>query len=260
MAHRPYHSVVAVRLDDLIAEADSLLNVGAFDEGAPSNGLLVRAAGERIQRIGASVNTSFEAIEAAHAAGVDLLLVHHPTWPHIDLRLQGQKEELLVSYSISLYGAHASLDCATGIGTADALAELLGVATVGRFAECEGGQAGIHGTVDGSFEEFTERLEVSIGRPARAKRNSEAFGHVAIVTGGGGLTKWLAEAQAVGADTYVTGEGSMFTDLYAREAGLNLVLGTHYATEAPGIKKLAGELGGRLGVDWVFLEETDPSL
>jgi putative NIF3 family GTP cyclohydrolase 1 type 2 len=87
-----YHSAVGVRLDDLVAEADSLLGVGAFDEGAPANGLLVRAGGEGVQWIGASVNTSFEAIEAAHAAGVDFLLVHHPTWPHIDLGLQRQKE------------------------------------------------------------------------------------------------------------------------------------------------------------------------
>jgi putative NIF3 family GTP cyclohydrolase 1 type 2 len=175
--------VMAVRLDDLVAEADSLLNVGAFDEGAPSNGLLVRAAGEGVRRIGASVNTSIEAIEAAHSAGVDLLLVHHPSWPHIDLGLQRQKEELLVSYGISLYGAHASLDCATGIGTADALGELLGVATLGRFADYAGGQAGIHGTVDGSFEEFTARLEGAIGTRARAKRHSHAFGHIAIVAG-----------------------------------------------------------------------------
>ena len=250
---------MAVRLDELVAVADSLLNVGAFDEGAPSNGLLVRAA-EGVRRIGASVNTSSEAIEAAHAAGVDLLLVHHPSWPHIDLGLQLKKEELLVSYGISLYGAHASLDCATGIGTADALGELLGVATLGRFADYAGGQAGIHGTVHGSFEEFTARLEGAIGTRARAKRHSPAFGHIAIVAGGGGLTTWLEEARALGADTYVTGEGSMFTDLYAREARLNLVLGTHYATEAPGIKKLAGELSRRLGVDWVFLEEPDPSL
>ena len=43
-------------------------------------------------------------------------------------------------------GAHAALDCAPGIGTADALAELLGVTILGRFAEYVGGRAGIHGT------------------------------------------------------------------------------------------------------------------
>jgi putative NIF3 family GTP cyclohydrolase 1 type 2 len=134
------------------------------------------------------------------------------------------------------------------------------VAILGRFAEYVGGRAGIHGTAEGSFEEFTGRLEVAIGARATATRNAEAFGHIAIVTGGGGLTTWLAEAKALGADTYVTGEGSMFTSLYAREAGLNLVLGTHYATEAPGIKKLAGELSRRLGVAWVFLDEPDPTL
>ncbi len=121
-----------------------------------------------------------------------------------------------MSYGISLYGAHASLDCATGIGTADALGELLGVANSGSIPDYAGGQAGIHGTVDGSFEEFTARLEGAIGTRARARRHSHAFGHIAIVAGGGGLTTWLEEARALGADTYVTGEGSMFTDLYAR--------------------------------------------
>lgn len=250
---------MAVRLDDWVAEADSLLNVAAYDEGTPSNGLLVRALGETVERIGASVNTSFQAIEAAHTAGVQLLLVHHPSWPYIDLDLQGQKEELLASYGISLYAAHASLDCAPSLGTADALAELLGVAIRGRFADYRGGQAGVHGTTDDTWEAFTSRLERSIQSTATTRRNSEAFGHVGIVTGGGGLTEWLAEAQSLGADTYVTGEGSMWTDLYAKEAGINLVFGTHYATEAPGIKRLAAELSRRLGVEWVFLEETDLS-
>ena len=44
----------------------------------------------------------------------------------------------------------------------------------------------------------------------------------------------LEEARSLGCDTYLTGEGSMYTKLYAREAGLNLIFGTHYATEKPG--------------------------
>lgn len=246
-------------LDTFVQVADELLNVAAFDEGEPSNGLLLRAHDGPLRRFAASVNTSFEAIDGAAAGGADLLLVHHATWPYIDLRLMAEKEALLRSHGLCLYGAHASLDCAPGVGTADSLAGLLGVTVEGRFAEYSGGLAGVYGTVPGGLEEFVAAAERSLQTPVRARRNTHAFGRIAIVAGAGGLTNWLAEAQEHGADTYVTGEGSMYTELFAHEVGLNLVLGTHYATEAPGIKRLAATLGDRLSLPWLFVEESNPS-
>jgi putative NIF3 family GTP cyclohydrolase 1 type 2 len=86
-------------------------------------------------------------------------------------------------------------------------------------------------------------------------QNSGAFGRVAIVTGAGGGTPMLDGARSLGCDTYLTGEGTMDTKLFAREIGMNLVFGTHYATEAPGIKSLAERVAGHFGLPWSFVDE-----
>ena len=47
----------------------------------------------------------------------------------------------------------------------------------------------------------------------------------------------------------------MYTKLFARENGMNLILATHYATEAPGIQTLAQRVADHFGVAWSFVRE-----
>ena len=233
---------------------DGLLDAAAFRLHEPENGLLID--GQRsVTLIGAAVNTSFAAIETAAEAGCELLLVHHASWSHIDGALHEPKMARLRELGISLYCAHAALDCAPRIGTADALAQLLGIPVEGRFADYEGGLAGIHGPWSGTLDDLARRLAEVLAVAPEVQHNAAACRRVGIVAGAGGLTGWLEEAQRLGCDTFVTGEGSMYTRLFAREAGLNLVLGGHYRTEAPGIRALATELSARQDVPWFFVED-----
>jgi putative NIF3 family GTP cyclohydrolase 1 type 2 len=110
---------------------DDLLDAPKFRMEEPENGLIVDA-GRPVRRIGAAVNTSFAAITAA-AAGVDLLLVHHTSWPYIDLALHEAKLAQLKQDGVSLYCAHASLDGAPDVGTGDSLARLIGVTVLGAL-------------------------------------------------------------------------------------------------------------------------------
>ena len=81
-------------------------------------------------------------------------------------------------------------------------------------------------------------------------------GRVAIVTGAGGDTGSLDEARRMGADTYLTGEGSMYTRMFARETGMNLLFGTHHATEAPGIKALGERIAAEAQIPWEFIADS----
>ncbi len=248
----------ATRLQDVAAYIDDLLQTSKYTEEEPSNGLMVDA-GRPVTRIAAAVNTSFASIRGASEAGAELLLVHHIAWSNIDLQLKAEKEELLRKAGVSLYGAHAALDCAPEIGNADSLARLIDLRIEGRFAEFAGGQAGVHGQVDGTFAQLAERLQAVLGVAVASWQNSETFGHVAVVTGAGGMTAMLEEARALGCDTYLTGEGAMYTKLFARETGMNLILATHYGTEAPGIKTLAERVAKRFDLPWSFVQE-DPDI
>ncbi len=243
-----------VPVDRVAAYLDELLDVRRYTESEPSNGLLLDS-GRPVHHIAAAVNTSFAAIDAATAVGAQLLLVHHPTWASIDQELKIQKETALLAADISLYGAHAALDCHPLFGSSDALARLLQVRTSGRFATYCGGQAGVYGDVDGTLADFVERAAATLGVRPKVWKNAPGFGRVAIAAGGGGWSSLLREARLVGCDTYLTGEGSMYTELYARETGMNLIVSTHYATEMHGIQTLAAHVSDQFGFTWEFLSD-----
>jgi dinuclear metal center YbgI/SA1388 family protein len=243
-----------VSLADAIAYLDELLEVSKYTEEEPSNGLMVDS-GRPVSRIAGAVNTSFVSIRAAAEAGAELLLVHHTTWASIDRHLKPEKEQALRDAGVSLYAAHAALDCMPGHGNAGSLARLLAVNVEGQFMAWAGGYAGVYGRAEGTFAELVERAEAALGVPVESWQNSDAFGRVAIITGAGLWTAMLDQARELGCDTYVTGEGAMYTKLFARETGLNLILGTHYATEAPGIKSLAELVAERFALPWQFIQE-----
>jgi putative NIF3 family GTP cyclohydrolase 1 type 2 len=105
------------------------------------------------------------------------------------------------------------------------------------------------------LEEFVIRVGNRLGVDARAWKNSESFGHVAVVPGLGGWPNWLAQAQSLGCDTYLTGEAHMAGLLYAKEAGLNLVLAGNYASKIPGVMALSSRIAQDLSVDVTFIPE-----
>ena len=246
---------MSVPIDEVVAFLDAKLEVQKFDEVA-SNGLVLRAS-ETVSRVAAAVNTSFHAMTRAKFADADLLIVHHRTWPEIDLDLAPQKLDRLKDNGISLYGAHSALDGAPGFGNPDLLAAALGVEVKERFLPYHGGMAGIVGRHDRSFAQLCDRMRDVLGEPIEAWENAPTCTRVAIATGGAGNTTMLESARQHGADTYVTGEGSMYTKLYARERGINLIFGSHWATETLGVKGLAAQLEQRFGLPWLFIAEQD---
>lgn len=67
--------------------------------------------------------------------------------------------------------------------------------------------------------------------------NRALISRVAIACGAGGSL--LSEAIAAGVDALVTGELRFHDQVLARESGLTVVLAGHFATERPGIERLA---------------------
>lgn len=251
---------MSVPVLEIAAYIDEVLDAPRFNQGEEEGAnCLALDAGRTVERIAAAVNTSFASTAGAADAGAQLLVVHHTTWPGIDLDLKPRKEQALREAGVSLYGAHACLDASERFGNSSILAPLVGVTIEGRFLDYFGGQAGVYGSCEGRFAEFVDRANEVLGVRVESWKNSDSFDKVAIVTGGAGMTSMLEEARSLGCDTYLTGEGSMYTKLYAREVGMNLVFGTHYATEQFGPKALAAHLFEHFGVPWSFIPE-DPDV
>jgi dinuclear metal center YbgI/SA1388 family protein len=250
----PLTDVVHIRLDDVVRFLDERLEIEKFDE-VESNGLIVRAS-DVVTSVAAAVSTSFHAISRAKSAQADLLIVHHRSWPEIDLELVEEKHQRLRQNGISLYGAHSALDAAPGISNGDGIAEATGVKVRERFLPYHGGMAGVIGTTSGTFQQFVDRLRSALGTLVEAHENNDRFGVVAIASGGAPYTSFVHEAAARGADTYVTGEITMYTRMYAKERKINLVAGSHYATETFGVRALAQLVESRFGIAWTFVPES----
>jgi putative NIF3 family GTP cyclohydrolase 1 type 2 len=243
-------------LDDIAAFLDRLLEAEKYRTSEPeANGLVFRA-GAGVSKFAVAVNTSLTTIVGAAKMGAQLMVVHHTTWPEIDLHLHTEKMAALEQAGISLYAAHHSLDCAPQFGNGWALAALLGVEVDAAFADLGGGHGGVVGAYRGSFEQLIQTASQQLGVQVEAHQHAKTAERIAIITGGAPWTSWMDEARRLGADTYVTGEGSMYTRMFARETGMNLIFGTHHATEAPGIKALGERIAAEAAIPFEFIADS----
>jgi putative NIF3 family GTP cyclohydrolase 1 type 2 len=244
-------------VDEIAAFLDALLDTPKYRESEPeANGLQYRA-GPGVSKFAVAVNTSLTTIVGAAKCGAQLLVVHHTSWPEIDLYLHKEKMAALEAAGISLYAAHHSLDCAgPGTGNGWVLADLLGVEVDRTCIELGGGHAGVVGNRSGPFEDLIRDASRVLGVQVEAHQHAKTAARIAIVPGGAPWTSWMDEARKLGADTYVTGEGSMYTRMFAREAGMNLVFGTHHATEAPGIRALGERIAAEAAIPFEFIPDS----
>jgi putative NIF3 family GTP cyclohydrolase 1 type 2 len=231
---------------------DELLEVAGLDESG--NGLVVGGQ-PQVGKVGLAVNCSFQAIRGAAERGCHLLITHHGAWPSTDAHLGEDKYGRLRHNGINLYVAHDCLDMARGVGTADTLARAARIAVQGPFKPDGERAFGVHGPTVGRFTDFVTVVGNQLGVRPRAWKNSPSFGHIGVIAGWGGRPEWMARAQELGCDTILTGEAIMFGMLFAREAGLNLVLAGHYATEVPGMMALGARLARDLQLDVTFIPE-----
>ncbi len=148
--------------------------------------------------------------------------------------------------SISLYSAHAPLDCHDTISTSRSLARAAGVSVDGVCAGYHGGQAGVIGRVDETpLDAFVQGLRdaLGVGR-IETHAPSDSVARVAVVAGGAAFPLLMQEAIDRGCDTYFTGDfrvrhGGPWAeehrpqfDAFIEKAPINLIGGSHYATEA----------------------------
>ena len=236
-------------LDELIAHFETMLHTSTYDDST-GNGLLVRGRSS-VRCIGAALNTSFATIDAAIERGVDCLFVHHAPWASIDLDLRAPKLERLRREGISLYAAHEALDRVSAQSVSAVLARLVDL-TVEREGQDD---LVISVAPPMTFDAWTALVAERLATPVRAWPNAPDFQRVAVVPGGGGSTEYLAKAIALGCDTFFTGEGSLYTELFAREQRLSLVLASHDATEFPGVCHFVRSVAAALGLDWHQIQE-----
>ncbi|MFB6089480.1 MAG: Nif3-like dinuclear metal center hexameric protein [Halobellus sp.] len=255
-------------LATLTARLDDRLDTDAYaDVDASANGLQVgpgdlqrtpRDDAPEIERAAFAVDAAAATIEAAAADDADLLVTHHGlVWGGLD-RVTGRayaNVSALVEHDIALYVSHLPLDGHASLGNAAGLADHLGLDDQDAFGELGPVTIGRRGRAPEPYavEDLRSRLsELDSGgqAPQVLEFGPEEIRDVAIVTGSG--VDWLGEAADAGVDALVTGEGKQQVYHEAREAGVNVFLGGHYATETFGVERLA-DLVAEWGIETTVL-------
>lgn len=232
--------------ESLCTRLDERLDVEAYASvDASANGLQIGPADREIEHVAFAVDAALETIEEAVTVGADLLVTHHGiSWGGID-RVTGREYDQIataIEADLSLYSVHLPLDGHQELGNAAGIAELLSLADRSPFGTYDGEYIGTAGILPSPLTqaELIQELEPQLDTGGEDIRLLE-FGpseisDVAIVTGSG--VDWLEEAVEWGADVLVTGEGKQHVYHEAREHGITVVLGGHYATETFGVRSL----------------------
>jgi dinuclear metal center YbgI/SA1388 family protein len=232
-------------LATLAARLDDELRTDAYaDLDASANGLQVGGGGD-VDRVAVAVDAAVATVEAAVDRGADLLVTHHGlSWGGIE-RVTGRQYDRiapLVDGDVALYVSHLPLDGHQRLGNAAGVADLLDLDDREPFGELGPEWVGQQGVADDPYtvEELASRLDTldNDGVDTRVlPHGPDEIERVAVLTGSG--ADWLDEAVDADADALVTGEGKGKLYHEAREAGINVLLAGHYATETFGVQSLA---------------------
>ena len=230
------------------------------DVDASPNGLQVGRRDGTVEHVAFAVDAAEATIEAAVDAGADMLVTHHGViFGGLD-RVTGREYERiapLVEHDIGLYVSHLPLDGHPELGNAAGVADRLSLEALEPFGAIGPETVGLVGDRDEPLplRELVATLDTDLDTGGQSVQTLD-FGpeeaeRVAVLTGSG--VDWLDEAQEVGADTLVTGEGKQQVYHEAREAGINVVLAGHYATETFGVRALQA-LAEEWGLETTYID------
>lgn len=206
---------------------------------------LVLDRGADIRKIAVSLDPTDHVLKESTRFGANLLITHHTLiFDPVNLISKKLSDTLKIAIDndISIYTMHTNYDKVES-GVNDVLAELLGLSNITPLAL---GRLGDIKTM--SAKEFAAFVSDKLDTHVQYVGNSE-IRKVMVVGGSGFRREYIDIALEHGADALVSGELRHNAIRYAGE--LCLFDATHYATEAPAMKKLCG----RLPVESVFIED-----
>ena len=247
------------KLTDLVTYCDQRTRRAAFkDAPGAFNGLQVANDG-RVTKIGAAVDAGLVPFQAAVAAGVDFLIVHHGMYWDMPRPLTAgvyDRVATLIRGNCALYSNHLPLDGHPEIGNNALLAHQLGFTRTRPFLIRDGEAIGCKAEIRFPRATLRARLERLYPRVIAIEYGSATPRGVAFCSGAGNSA--VPELAAAGVDTLVTGELREEWFNRAQEERLNLYLCGHYATEVHAVQALAAELAKKFKLPWEFIRTDNP--
>jgi dinuclear metal center YbgI/SA1388 family protein len=246
------------QITQIIAYLDQLLAVDAFRDYGP-NGLQVPGHQE-VQTIVTGVSANGLLLDAAVAAGAQLVLVHHGLFwrgdPQQITPILHRRLQPLFANDVALAAYHLPLDAHPEHGNNALLAQALGGTEPQPFAEIG---VRVHFAGDGlTIDDLTARLRTAVGdrEPLVVAAGPERIRTLGIVTGA--ASDNMLDAVTLGLDAFITGEPAERAFSIATDAGIHFLAGGHHATETFGVRRLGELLAREFGVRHEFIDIPNP--
>ena len=247
-----------MKIDVLSNYLNALLQPERFSDYCP-NGLQVEGRSE-INKIVTGVTASMALLQAAWQANADAIFVHHGYfWRGEALPITGikkQRIQFLLQHDINLFAYHLPLDMHPEIGNNVMLAKQLGL-TITSWAGEKNMLAMAELNRAQTLQEFADIIAAKLNRkPQVIGDENQQIKKVAICTGA--AQGYIEQAQATGADVYISGEISEQTVHVARETGIAYIAAGHHATERYGIQALGEHLAKKFDCQHEFIDIDNP--
>lgn len=247
-----------MHLHDFCAHLETYFADLHFDD-CSNNGLQVEASTE-VTKVAFAVDACQATFQQATAVGAELLVVHHGlSWGSGVRRFKGcigWRLAELFRNGVSLYACHLPFDAHPTLGNNAGLATMLGLQDPQPFFQYGGGSIGLYGglATPTSLEALADILNRKLPTTCRLFpiEKQGLVNRVGIVSGGGADA--IPECQELGLDCLVTGEMEHKFYHEARESGIAVIAGGHYATETVGVKLVMQRIQTDLGLECVFLD------
>lgn len=222
-------------------------------------------SGLQIGRTSAKINTAIfaldltkEAVEQAKGVEAELIVTHHPAIFHKPSSITDghwQHELLLecAENNIAVISVHTNWDACKG-GVNDVLAISLGLKNLKPLdKETKLGRVGEVPVT--SLEKFAEKIKTTLNLSALTVIDAGKKVHKVAVCGGTGID-YLDEAFAFGCDTFLTSDIRYHEAQQGAFGGMNLIDGTHQATEELSLDNLRKQFAKLSKLETYLAKET----
>jgi dinuclear metal center YbgI/SA1388 family protein len=245
--------------DELVSFLDDLLQVPQLKGDCSNNGLQVEGSGE-VRKAVFGVDASLQLIMAAADLDADFIFVHHGlSWGDSLKYLTGVnagRVRTLFQNDMSLYGVHLPLDLHPQVGHNAVIADMLDIRDKQPFFAYAGVEIGFYGNLPKplALNELAALTDQQLETETSVwPLGPEQVRRVGIVSGGGGDA--IGECAGLGIDCLITGEALHQQYHTARETNLNVIVGGHYRTEVPGVRRVMEKVQAAFDLECRFVDQ-----
>ncbi len=208
---------------------DYLNSIAPFEtaEEWDNCGITVGSFEKEVNKIYIALDVTNDVLEDAISFGADLVITHHPMiFNPVSQILCDSLVYKAVTSGMSFIASHTCLDKARG-GVNDCLAEKVGVKNL-KTSQDNGFLK--YGEIEPlSAEDFAKKIKSALGGAVSFTDSGKTIKTIALCSGAGG--DMVAEAKAIGADAFLTGEAKHHEYLLSKDFGISLFVAGHFETE-----------------------------